>query len=226
MHWASDPVRPDETVLLRGGGFGTQPVVEFARLDDGAPAADRTAGVSPALAWVKLPVLQPVDDALKFVIPADTRPGVFVCRVTADGALSAPVLLNRPEVWWLQGDAGPGATSGGWLRIFGKCLGSDVAKVRVQLVAASGTSVALPLTLPSPQGGEGWSLRCPVPGDLVPGSYTVRLHNGQGGTGAWCEAGTVSITAPALWPDTSFSVLEPYGPDAVRDMRRTLVKYG
>lgn len=217
VHWASDPVRPDETVLLRGGGFGTQPVVEFARLDDGDPAAAN----QPALTWVKLPVLQPVDDALKFVIPADTRPGVYVCRVVANGAQSAPVLLNRPDVWWLQGDAGPGATTSGWLRIFGKCLGSDAAGVRVRLVAAGGTSVALRV-----EAADSWSLRCPVPADVAPGSYTVRLHNGQGGAGAWSEAGTATVTAPAPWPTTSYSVLEPYGPDAVRDMRRTLVKYG
>ena len=215
--WASDPVRPDETVLLRGGGFGTQPVVEFARLDDGDPAASNQA----ALAWVKLPVLQPGDDALKFVIPADARPGVFACRVVADNARSAPVLLNRPDVWWMQGDAGPSATPGGWLRIFGKCLGTDAASVRVRLVPASGTSVALRV-----EAADGWSLRCPVPADLATGSYTVRLHSGQGGAGAWGAAGTVAITAPTPWPTTVYSVLEPYGTNAVRDMRRSLRKYG
>jgi len=215
--WASDPVRPDETVLLRGGGFGPQPVVEFARLDDGDPAAPHQA----ALAWVKLPVLQPCDDALKFIIPADARPGVFACRVVAGDARSEPVSLNRPDVWWMQGDAGPGATPGGWLRIFGKCLGNDAARVRVQLVAAGGKPVALRV-----EAADGWSLRCPVPADLTPGSYAVRVHNGQGGAGAWGAAGTVAIAALAPWPATVYSVLEPYGADAPRDMRRSLRKYG
>jgi hypothetical protein len=217
VFWASDPVRPDETVLLRGGGFGTQPAVEYARLDDGDP----TSATQTALTWLKLPVLQPVDDALKFVIPADARPGVFACRVLADGKPSATVLINRPDVWWLQGDAGPGATSGGWLRMFGKCLGNDAAQASVRLVPASGISVAL-----HAEAADGWSLRCPVPANVAPGDYAVRVHNGQGGAGSWCEAGKVAITAPTPWPTNLYSVLESCGPNAVRDMRRSLVKYG
>ena len=217
ISWASDPVRPDETVLLRGCGFGSRPAVEFARLDDGAPSLAKQT----ALAWVTLPVLQPGDDALKFVIPSDARPGVFACRVVADGARSEPVLLNRPDVWWQQGDAGPAASPGGWLRIFGKCLGSDASKVSVRLALAGGTAVALRAEI-----ADGWSLRCPVPADLLPGRYTVRLHSGQGGAGAWCEAGDLTVTAPAPWPTNVYSVLEASGPDAARDMRRSLVKYG
>ncbi len=217
ISWASDPVRPDETVLLRGVGFGPRPAVEFARLDDVDPAGAHQS----AQAWVRLPALQPADDALKFTIPADARPGVFACRVVAEGARSEPVLLNRPEVWWLQGDQGPAATSGGWLRIFGKCLGVEAASVRVRLVTAGGTTVAL-----RAEAADGWSLRCPVPADLAPGSYAVRLHSGQGGAGAWREAGTVSVAAPAPWPTNVYSVFASSGPDAARDMRRSLVKYG
>lgn len=215
--WASDPVRPDETVLLRGGGFGAKPAVEFARLDDGDSATVSQA----SLKWVTLPARQPADDALKFVIPADVRPGVFACRVLADGARSTPVLLNRPDVWWLQGDAGPGASPGGWLRLFGKCLGDGAAKVSVRLTSASGASTALKTEV-----SDGWALRCPVPSGLAPGSYTVRLHNGQGGAGAWCEAGRVAVAAPEPWPTNVFSVIETCGADAARDMRRSLLKYG
>ena len=217
IFWASDPVRPDETVLLRGGGFGANPALEFARLDDGDP----TAAPQSALKWVTLPALQPADGALKFVIPADARPGVFACRVVAGGVWSVPMLLNRPDAWWLMGDAGSGATAGGWLRIFGKCLGNDAASVRLRLVLASGSSVAL-----HAEAADGWSLRCPVPAGLASGSYTVRLHNGQGGAGAWGEAYSVTITAPTTWPTNVYSVLTPYGSDATRDMRRSLVKYG
>ncbi len=217
LTWASDPVRPDETVLLRGGGFGAQPAVEFARLADGDPE-----GAAPsALTRVKLPVLQPADDTLKFVVPADVRPGVFACRVVVDGIRSTTVLLNRPDVWWLQGDAGPGATPGGWLRLFGKCLGNDKASVRVRLSSASGKNFVL-----KAEAADGWAVRCSVPSDLVPGDYTVHLHSGQGGSGAWGEACAVTVTAPAPWPTNSYSVLAPSGPDAVRQMRRTLLKYG
>src|SRR5208283_1724139 len=62
--WASDPVRPDETVLVRGAGFGTQPAVSFASMADGDPLT-APAGAST---WITLPALQASDDALKFTI--------------------------------------------------------------------------------------------------------------------------------------------------------------
>lgn len=217
ISWASDPVRPDEAVLLRGGSFGVQPMVEFARLDDGDPEG----AVPSALTWAKLPALQPADDTLKFVVPSGIKPGVFICRVVADGVHSTPVLLNRPDVWWLQGDAGADATPGGWLRLFGKCLGHDKASVRVRLSSASGTTMVL-----KAEAADGWSVRCPVPSNLKPGEYAVRVHSGQGGNGAWCEAGKVAVASFDAWPTNVYSVLETSGPASVREMRRTLLKYG
>ena len=40
---------------------------------------------------------------------------------TTDGATVG--LVNQPVVHWLQGDNGPGATPGGWVRLFGRNLG-------------------------------------------------------------------------------------------------------
>ena len=39
IFWASDPVRPNETVLIQGSDFGTAPIVEIARLADEKPTA-------------------------------------------------------------------------------------------------------------------------------------------------------------------------------------------
>lgn len=33
---------------------------------------------------------------------------------------SAPLVVNAPDLWWIQGDAGNVSTSGGWLRVFGR----------------------------------------------------------------------------------------------------------
>ncbi len=129
IFWASDPVRPDETVLLQGSDFGTTAIVEIARLDDAAageppdpPRLAREAQLSQIKAWTPVPVLQGTDESLKFVVPADWAPGVFVCRITAGGATSDPALLNEPDPWWIQGDEGEAATAGGWLRVLGKSL--------------------------------------------------------------------------------------------------------
>jgi hypothetical protein len=215
--WASDPVHPDEAVLVRGAGFGTQPTVVFARCADGDPSGP--AAAEPTA--VTLATLQGSDDALTFIVPAGTQPGVFSCRVVANGAASAALLLNLPQCWWLQGDAGSSATPGGWLRIFGKCLGTIPASVLVVVKDDKGIARALPVAA-----ADDWSLRVPIPADLQPGSYTIRLHNGHGGPGAWSPALAATISASAPWPAAIYDILESAGPDAVRDMRRTLVKYG
>ncbi|MBI5834958.1 MAG: hypothetical protein HZB16_21865, partial [Armatimonadetes bacterium] len=207
ISWASDPVRPNETVLLRGAGFGAAPAVEFAHLPEGAAR--------------RLPAVQPADDALKFLVPADAVPGVYRVRVLADGQNSAPVLLNAPRVWWLQGDAGADSTPGGWLRVFGTCLAVRPELASVQLTPGNGAPVALSVTQ-----ADGWSLRCEVPANLAPGRYGVVVGNGQGGPAARATAGPLTVGASAPWPETVYSVLDTYGPQAVPDMRRSLLKYG
>jgi hypothetical protein len=104
VFWASDPVRPGEAVVIVGHGLGDEPTVELARLpDDQSPASD-----SP-LTWPEdgqtLDVLQASSRSLKVLVPAGWRPGVFAYRVTGPGG-SALGMLNRPRVWWAQGDLG------------------------------------------------------------------------------------------------------------------------
>jgi hypothetical protein len=220
VSWASDPVRPDETVLLRGTGFGAHPVVSFARLPDGDPLAAGQA--RPA--WTTVQPMPAGDDALSFIVPAATQAGIFLCRVADGDATSPPVVLNRPDVWWLQGDAGAQATPGGWLRLFGKCLAQEAAKdpgqVRVLLGGDRGRAITLPVVAADP-----WSLHCTVPESAAPGTYPVQVHQGQGGGDGWCQAGSVTIVAPSPWPTTVYNVLAAAGPDAERAMRKSLNKY-
>ena len=41
VFWAADPVRPDQTVLICGEGFGERPGVELVRLGDSTPGTPR-----------------------------------------------------------------------------------------------------------------------------------------------------------------------------------------
>ena len=145
--------------------------------------------------------------------------GVFACRVTAEGAHSPVILLNAPDPWWFQGDEGSAATQGGWLRIFGKCLatGSDAT---VRLEPEKGAPVLL-----HPLSADDYAMRVDVPRSLAPGKYMIRIHNGAGGTAGWREAGTVEIQALREPGTKVFSVLDSYGPDAVKEMRKSLIKY-
>jgi len=96
IFWASDPVRPNETVLVQGGDLGgPAAVVELARLSDGAPDAVEKAPEHPA--WTRVSTLQAGADSLKFVIPAGWKNGVFSCRVSVGGASSSTILLNAPD---------------------------------------------------------------------------------------------------------------------------------
>jgi hypothetical protein len=205
IYWISDPVRPDETVVLQGGDFGTNATVEIA------PVGTKR--------WTRTTVLQGSDDCLKFFIPADWKMDVFSCRVTAGGSTSPVASINAPDPWWLQGDAGETATPGGWLRVLGKCLNFG-GRSGARLESEAGEALAL-----APTGDDGYSLTCAVPGDLTPGPYKVQVHNGLGGDAAWREAGTIRIETPPAWPTNVFSVLESRGGDAEKEMRKSLVKY-
>ncbi len=202
VFWASDPIRPGETVLVRGAGFGERPSVAVARLADGA------AGAPAKLAWPEgakaAKVVQPSDVSLKFAVPGDLANGVLAYRVTARGE-SVSGLLNQPALWWAQGDRGPAATPGGWLRLFGK-----------NLAWGAGTTVTVAFdgrqrdTLRAE--GDAYGVKLAVPGDLPPGDHQLRLHSGLGGAAAWSEPLRVQIVAPDPWPATIFNVKD-YGAD-------------
>lgn len=228
IFWASDPVRPNETILLQGGDFGGQVTVEMARLDDGAerasggtplPPPTNPTDASKVKTWTRVPVLQASDCSLKFVVPADWKMGVYACRVASGGATSQPRLINAPDPWWLQGDRGRTVTPGGWLRVFGKSLSFD-KPCAVRLRSESKAAIDL-----KPEAIDGYALRLKLPADLEPGTYAVSVHNGLGGDAAWQAAGQLRVVAPAPWPAEVFSVLDSYGADAVAQSRKTLSKY-
>jgi hypothetical protein len=220
IFWVSDPVRPDETVLMTGD-FGDDAVVEVARLDDPkptTPAASLAAALQPK-EWRRAAVLQKSRACLKFTLPADWKMGVFACRVTCGGKACAPVLINAPGPWWVQGDAGDAATPGGWLRVLGRSLNFGGPSL-LRLQPAAGNAVTL-----EAKAADGYSLRFDAPAGLAPGAYMAFVHNGLGGDAAWRAAGTVRIDPPADWPKEIFSVLDTYGPDAATEARKSLVKY-
>lgn len=218
VFWASDPVRPDETVLVHGSDLGSaHAVVEMARLDDTASA---TPGeMSQLKDWTSLPVLQGSEQSLKFVVPAAFKPGVFAYRITVSGQTTQPLLLNAPDPWWLQGDEGEAATPGGWLRVMGSSL-NLAGHSKARLEPLSGEPVELPSVA-----ADSYALKFDLPASLKTGSYTVRVHNGSGGSAAWRVAGTVTVIAAPVVPAEVFSVLDFYGADAVKQMRKSLVKY-
>ncbi len=215
--WHSDPVAPDEVVVVRGGDFGAAPTVLVGRLRDdleSMAAGELWARVADPQAVTPLQVS---NHSLKFVLPAGLKPGQFAYRVQNGAELSAPRVLNAPDVWWLQGDRGEGAAPGGWVRLFGKCLNLG-GTTQVTLTGTNGEAITL-----AAQTADGWAVRVDVPATLPPGAYAVTLHNGGGGSAAWVPAGKLTVAPPEAWKTEVFSVKD-VGTDSDAAVRAALAK--
>lgn len=200
--WASDPARPDDTLILAGGNF-TQPItVEAFRLADsaGKTAEFRTDNddLGDRTGWTEIKPIQVSRTAVKFVLPARWKMGVFACRVAAGQSHSKPVLVNAPDPWWMQGDRGESASPGGQLRILGKSLGFGDGS---EVVLRKGTE---PPVRVKPSRADGYSLAIDLPSSLAPGSYRVSVHNGFGDRHGWRSAGDIRIAQAEPWPKDVF----------------------
>lgn len=211
IFWTSDPALPNTTVLLAGGNFTPESIVELSR------ASDDATNTNEPIAWSQVPLLQQSEQALKFVIPAQWKMGVYTCRVRNGDVASALHTINAPDVWWMQGDAGETATPGGWFRIFGRNLRFGATET-IQLIPENGADT---LQLKG-TGSDGYALQVALPADLLPRVYKVRLSNGLGGTAGSIEAGTLRVDALKKSPDTVFDVMDFYGKDKEKELQRTI----
>jgi hypothetical protein len=201
VFWASEPVRPGEGVAVIGERLGAPTRVEMIRLPDGrAGVPGRPAAVRWGAA-VEVGPLQPQAQSLKFIVPPRFKPGVYAFRVhTAGGTVER--LVNRPRVWWAQGDGGTAARPGGWIRAFGLNLGWEAKDgLRRTVVRLEG-----PQKLTVRAESDGHALRADLPADLPCGAYRLFAHNGAGGCAGWSDPVPVTIAAAESWPQTVFDV--------------------
>jgi hypothetical protein len=179
--WVSQPVSPGEVVVVYGGPWTGVKAVELSGPDK------RT--VEP---------LKVTDDCVTFVYPADWPLAAFTARV----ADQVNVRVNVPDVWWLQGDTGAGASPGGWLRVFGRSIGYG------KTCALEFRGAGRTLTLPAAE-CDLYALRVEMPKDFPQGEYEVFLNNGLDATPV--AAGKIKV-APRRepWPEKIFNVVD-YG---------------
>jgi hypothetical protein len=200
VYWASDPIQPDETVLVCGGDFAPDLKVEIARVADKGAEAFAVAPAWPQK-WQPVPALQPSDISCKFILPAGLAPGVFAYRLTCSKG-SVQGLLNRPQVWWVQGDGGLTASPGGWVRAFGKNLAwpavATAGKPRLWLKGPKSMMLA--------PAGDAYAQQAKLPADLPPGQYEVFAHGGLGGDLGWSLPVKLTIEQRPVWPQTVFDV--------------------
>jgi len=201
IFWASDPVRPDETLVTLGEGIRSDCVVESARLSDGVTVKPVVNPLPSLSKWTVLKPLQVGPRSVKAVLPAAWKPGVFALRVRQADGVSNLLLANAPDPWWLQGDEGQRSTPGGWVRVFGKGLGPSSDEVRAVLRNTQGEDTALKVTK-----ATCWALSAALPATLKSGDYTLFVHNGLGGEAGWRAAGQLTVIPPVTWKTDMFTV--------------------
>lgn len=190
--WASDPVRANETVVVRGDGFGEQPSVEVSFSENGKPTG-----------WKTAEVLQKTSTTLKFALPQKIGDGIVRFRIGDGEELSEPSTLNAPKVWWIQGDETETATQGGWLRIFG--LNLELRPGAKATLQSGATSISL-----TPEAIDEFALRIPIPSDIKAGQYAVEFQNGLADDAARTSAGEIRIAAKKPIAERIFDVTK-YG---------------
>lgn len=194
----SDPIGPGETALLFGDGIGAGatavgervPDLPVTRPPDGAVAPITMSGATP------LQVLASSEVSAKVVMP-DGPVGMYAVRLTGKSGPTAPVLLNRTEVWWWMGAPGDAAEPGGTLRVFGKNLGPATKA----WLASGAQAVAL-----TPVSCAKYAATFTVPATVAPGAYKLWVHNGFGGAHGFAAPLDVNIRAAKPWPTTTFNV--------------------
>lgn len=197
---ASDSVQPGDAVLLYGNGLDRVTAVRVRRLADDPPTRATT------VTSVDVPTLQPCNASVKFLMPSKLAPGVY----SVDFKGAEPVVINRPQVWFLQPEhLEPGlvqnqASPGAKIQIVGKDILLPGRKGFPSLLirpVSGGASRKI-----APDKAEKFSLKATLPHDLVPGTYQIRVSNGFGGKAGLSDPLSIEIRRPDAWPETLFNV--------------------
>ena len=203
IFWVSDPVQPDEVVMVEGANWGNSPHIELSWLRDDKPGQPPVGEVAIQKSIVLTP-LQVTPSSIKFLVPADWKSGIYSFQVSSDDLKSAPELVNAPSPWWQQGDWGKEASPRGWLRVFGRCLSMN-GKATLALQHAGQTMILTPTQQ------DQWSLNLSLPENMAEGEYITWVHNGCGGPEGWKQVGIITIKAhPPLWKSDIFNICD-YG---------------
>ena len=205
VFWAPDSVEPGNVVLLYGGGLADAREVLVSRLSDEVKPGIDCARESQ----VTQPVLQASEYSVKFTLPTTFKPGIFAAQVKAGDKTSAPIIINRPEVWFAQPtELQPGlmenqAAPGSRLQLVGKdfLLPGDRGPAKVWIHAGS----AKPYVAAAEK-VERFSLEFRLPAELPVGPCEVFVSNGFGGPSGASNPLPLVIKRPDVWPDKVFDV--------------------
>ena len=194
IFWTSDPVGPDDTVLVMGDNLNEVASATVTRIPDQGSKL-RQDQETP------VEVIQASASSLKFVVPKEFAAGIYRFTLAhARGALTGRV--NLPTIYWIQGDLGDTVSPSGWIQLFGRNIVRRPERAQLLLLReGAATAASAKLTK-----GDLWRGAFQVPDGLAPGSYQLRLFNGDGGDTEWVAAGAITISMPDPEPTESFDV--------------------
>lgn len=115
--WVSDPVLPNETLIVQGHGLGSIQSVTMS-------------SINPPSTPFNVPITNVGDSGFHVLIPENFIPGNAFELQLGNQSMEEksgidPYIVNAPQVQWVLGNAGHESTQSGWIRIFGKCLALD-----------------------------------------------------------------------------------------------------
>lgn len=205
IFWAADPVRPNESVIVAGSDFGSYPRVLIGATPAGDPGQPPIKSKwVPNKPLVQAEILQPSNESLKFIVPPTFNESVYLFQIEDETGQRSPLKrLNAPTVYWMQGDLGIAASSpGGWLSIFGRCVGeiSGRGVVVLQKKESNQTFRIIPKL------ASAWRVQVKIPNNLHRGTWQVFIHNGRGGRLGWTHAGTLALRRKEKWPACRMNV--------------------
>jgi hypothetical protein len=203
IFWASDPVRPDETILAQGDLLDGDTKLQIAELQNkNAGNPDLKTVDFSKTKFTSLSSMQPSAQTAKYLVPADWEHGIYAIRPVRNGEFGKTTILNAPQLWWIQGDQVKSSSTGGEYRIFGKCLSYGNAKVFLKDKESRFTEMKI-------LEQDMWHIAIDL-GNLIVGTYRLFVHNGLGGEYGWVDFGDLPIIEKGVWPQNIFNVVD-YG---------------
>ncbi len=151
-----------------------------------------TATLTDGEKTAEVELLQQNRQSFKFIIPADFKANTTY-TLTLAGEKPLTIVLNAPKVQWMQGDEGPMATVGGWVRVQGECMTlTEDTQHTLTLTAADGTVT----TLNAEKVYDAYSVQFAIP-ELPLGDYTAVYSNGFAQDDA--SVLTIGVSPEAAW---------------------------